>query len=158
MPGSWTCPTCIMGGRWPSAECVLSMSQASIKGGLSGRKQPPGEDQFPGRAPRREIRRLVREARQLPCRRLPRGVPGSPVKADALALVTALRCFVVPEHVLSQVQASLVPSRNKLLETPEKALADRKAQLHILRQRVAKHKPAVANAKESYERSAETLL
>ena len=62
------------GGRLPSRNvCFRCLKPRPTQGGLSGRKQPPGENQFPGRAPRREIRRLVREARQLPCRRLPGG-------------------------------------------------------------------------------------
>ena len=39
-----------------------------------------------------------------------------------------------------------------------KALADCKAQLHIVRQRIAKQRTAVSNAKEAYDRSAEKLL
>ena len=79
------------------------------------------------------------------------------MKGDALALVKALRGFGVPESVLEQVQASLVPPKRDPGNAREKALSDCKAQLHILRQRVVKQRTAVSNAQEALDRSKEKL-
>ena len=85
------------------------------------------------------------------------GKPNAPVKGSALALVKALRGFGVPESVLEQVQASLAPPKREAGNAREKALSDRKAQLHILRQRLAQQRTAVSNAQEALERSQEKL-
>ena len=65
--------------------------------------------------------------------------------------------FGVPESVLEQVQASLVPPKRDPGNAREKALSDCKAQLHILRQRVVKQQTNVSNAQEALVRSEEKL-
>ena len=61
-------------------------------------------------------------------------------------------------RVLEQVQASLVPPKRDTGNAREKALTDCKAQLHILRQRLAKQRTAVSNAQEALDRSKEKLI
>ena len=85
------------------------------------------------------------------------GKSSAPVKGDALALVKALDGFGVPESVLEQVQGGLVPPKRDAGNAWEKALSDCKAQLHILRQRLAKQRMAVSNAQEALDRSQEKL-
>ena len=63
----------------------------------------------------------------------------------------------MPESVLEQVQASLVPPKRDAGNAWEKALSDCKAQLHISRQRLAKQRTAVSNAREPLDRSQEKL-
>ena len=63
----------------------------------------------------------------------------------------------MPESVLEQVQAGLVPPKRDPGNAREKALSDCKAQLHILRQRVVKQRTAVSNAQEALDRSKEKL-
>ena len=63
------------------------------------------------------------------------------------------------EDVLNQVQASLVPPKDRMRVIGGKIpWRSTKAQLHILRQRVVKQKTAVVNAKDTYERSCEKLM
>ena len=74
-----------------------------------------------------------------------------------MALVKALRGFGVLENVLEQVQTSFVPPKRNAGSAGEKALSDSKAQLHIIRQRLAKQRTAVSNAQEALVRSQEKL-
>ena len=120
------------------------------------RSKPPRETQFPGRSPQPcggvnpTYRKLAPQASSVPPAN---GKFSAPVKGDAFALVKALRGFGVPESVLEQVQASLVPPKRDAGNAGEKALSDCKAQLHILRQRLAKQRTAVSNAQEALDRS-----
>ena len=124
------------------------------------RSKPPRENQFPGRSPQPSgggdptYRKPATQVASVPPTN---GRSPAPVKGDALALVKALRGFGVPESVLEQVQASLVPPKRDPGNAGEKALSDCKAQLHILRQRVVKQRMAVSNAQEALERSKEKL-
>ena len=89
---------------------------------------------------------------------LPRGNSNASVKGDALALVKALRGFGVPERGLEQVQASLAPPKRDAGNAGEKALADCKARLHIVRQRLAKQRSAISDAEGASDHSQEKLL
>ena len=74
-----------------------------------------------------------------------------------MALVKALRGFGVLESVLEKVQTSFVPPKRNAGNAREKALSDSKAQLHIIRERLAKQRTAVSNSQEALVRSQEKL-
>ena len=118
------------------------------------RSKPPRENQFRGRSAQPSgggnptHRKPIPRAATVPPTG---GKSNAPVKGDALASVK------VPESVVEQVQASLVPPKRDAGNAKEKALSDCKAQLHILRQRLAKQRTAVSNAQEALERSQEKL-
>ena len=120
------------------------------------RSKPPRENQFLGRSPHPSgggnptYRKPAPPVASVPPTN---GRSSAPVKGDALALVKALRGFGVPEIVLEQVQASLVPPKRDSGNARERASSDCKAQLHILRQRVVKQRTAVSNAQEAFDRS-----
>ena len=107
------------------------------------RSTPPRENQFPGRSPQPSgginptYRKPAPQAASVP---FASGKSSAPVEGDALALVEALRGFGAPESVLEQVQASLVPPKRDTGNAWEKAVSECKAQLRILRQRLAKQR------------------
>ena len=55
------------------------------------------------------------------------------------------------------IRCRLVPPKRDTGNARETALSDCKAQLHILRQRLAKQRTAVSNAQEAVDRSKEKL-
>ena len=133
-----------MGGCWPARNTCFRCLAPRGTVPQQSRSKPPRENQFPGRSPQPSgggnptYRKPAPQAASVPPSI---GRSSSQVKGDALALVKALRWFGVQESFGAGAGQPCS-----------------KAQLHILRQRLAKQRTAVSNAQEALDWSKEKLI